>query len=691
MDTSLQTQQSAEPNASAGEAPVVSVIIPVYNCREYIREALDSILSQDFGNIEILIVDDGSDDFAYSTLADLDPRIRVFRRDKGGVSRARNFAMSQARGEFFAFLDADDVWFPGKLSAQAAYLEAHPEVGVVFGGFIRWERGEDGEYPAAAGLVRNCSTLARPEPTRSGWIYTRLLLGLLVGMNTAMIRRTVYERIGGFDESLRIGEDYDFWLRASRVAEMDCLDAPIALYRMHPASAMHRLDAENHLAFILQRAHAQWGTVDPNGNTIPDAEFRRRVAMTYFAHGYSHYWDGNASVALDAFRKALEGGARPSRALVYLGLAAARVMRERARSLRSDSDERSMAARPATLEPQVTAPIISRRAGAPLWARLAAGVVSGDVVRRRTEKLTIFNFHKVPGESDEYGPDEFTLRDFEQLLAVVQRYFVLLPLEDAIARLGRNALPPFAAALTFDDGYSNWLTGVVPYLETHRLPATFFITTCQLQGRPLWFERLHRVLNALGGEPRRLQPLLRKYGVRSHPLAPVQAADVIKHAKYLGAEHRDAFILECEELSGVARDYPLFSADDVRALHDKGFSIGAHTVNHPILSRCSNDEARAEIAESKEMLESVIRAPVNLFAYPNGLPGVDIVSTHVRYVRQAGFAAAVTTALGAATRQTSLYQLPRFSPWAKTSNRLLVQYLMTLGIRFPVVAEERIS
>lgn len=161
-------------------SPQVSVIIPVRNGLAFIDEAIASALSQSFQDVEIVVIDDGSTDGDYDALSNTDPRIRVLHLAGRGVS-ARNHGMQVARGELIAFLDADDVWFPGKLAAQVRYMETHPEVGVVFGGFLKWAAGPDGTFAPAAELMTDCSALTRAEPARSGW-RTRLLMGLLVGM-----------------------------------------------------------------------------------------------------------------------------------------------------------------------------------------------------------------------------------------------------------------------------------------------------------------------------------------------------------------------------------------------------------------------------------------------------------------------------------------------------------------------------
>lgn len=298
----------------------VSVIIPVRNGKDFLQEALDSVLQQSFTNLELLLIDDGSTDDDYDRYALQDPRIRVIHLPGMGVSRARNVGMAQSRGDLLAFLDADDVWFPGKLQAQVSYFDAHPDVGVVFGKFIRWQALPSGGFAPASSLMRDAGQLNCADPERSGWLYTRLLDGLLVGMNTAVVRRTVYEAIGGFNEALRQGEDYDFWLKASRVAEMHSLNGPIALYRIHGASAMHRLSPENHLVNLLNAAVTRWGLNSFEDQALTLRSFHERLARVYFDHAYAHYWHGDRAIARAAFWQALRRGHHPLRCLAYITL-----------------------------------------------------------------------------------------------------------------------------------------------------------------------------------------------------------------------------------------------------------------------------------------------------------------------------------------------------------------------------------
>lgn len=305
---------------SASVLPLISAIIPVRNCRDYIHEAIGSVISQNYPNIEIIVIDDGSIDYQYKELEKLDKRIVVHRLSGRGVSYARNYAMGIAKGQYFAFLDADDIWFNGKLHAQIRYLDAYPDVGCVFGGFTKWFSDESGSFPSAERFMEYCGSVSDCAIERSGWLYTRLLSGLLVGMNTAVIRREVFENLGGFDESMRIGEDYLFWLKVSRVYEMHALNAKVALYRIHSSSAMSRLDTDNHQARLLEIAFARWGLRNPDGSEMLREEFDRRLAESHFTHAYNHFWHGSAAVARRSFFKAMRGGMLPARSAAYIAL-----------------------------------------------------------------------------------------------------------------------------------------------------------------------------------------------------------------------------------------------------------------------------------------------------------------------------------------------------------------------------------
>ena len=184
----------------------VSVIMPAYNVTPYIGAAIDSVVAQTMPDWELLIVDDGSTDGTAAIVqayAAKDPRIRLLTQTNGGISVARNHALRRATGDFFAILDSDDLWEPRYLEGQLAIFAAHPEVDVVTGN--GWFLG--GRHH---GRPARPYPDARPQPTLATILGDEEAIFIM-----SIMRRRVYDAIGGFDERVRSNEDYDFWLRAA--------------------------------------------------------------------------------------------------------------------------------------------------------------------------------------------------------------------------------------------------------------------------------------------------------------------------------------------------------------------------------------------------------------------------------------------------------------------------------------------
>lgn len=305
-------------------------------------------------------------------------------------------------------------------------------------------------------------------------------------------------------------------------------------------------------------------------------------------------------------------------------------------------------------------------------------------------KLTTLLFHKVPASRHPLVPQEPALPDFSAVLEATLRRFRILPLEDAVTALRAGNLPPNAACLTFDDGYPEWRTGVLPVLESKGVHATFFITTGQFDGLPMWNERiLHAVEGAAAGTPP-LQwsglPALRFDGEAERGRS-IELLDAF--LKYQLPAEKEQLLQELERHTGLARErVPTMSVDDLRHIHARGFGIGGHSVTHPILSRCGPAQAYDEIAGAREQLEALIRGKVASFAYPNGTPGRDFGPEHIEMVRRAGYRYAVTTQRGFASSDTSLMQIPRFTPWGPTAGRMDLQFLRNLLMQGTLLPED---
>lgn len=296
--------------------PLVSIIVPAYNCAHFLPEALDSILAQQYPNIEVIVVDDGSSDGSADIAEAYGSPVRVICQKNQGPAAARNRGVRESRGEYLAFLDGDDTWLPGKLLAQMEYFASHGEVGIVYGRFKRWCMDENGVYPPKETFItseKNGGIVAGA----SGWIYHQLLLDNVIHIITAVIPRSLYDALGGFDESLRVGEDYDFWLRASRIVQAHKLARDVALYRTNHSSTTHTARPINNEQVVLLRAVEKYGLASPDGVAISEKQMRARLFKLAFGHGYMHYWYGSPRVALEAFTDAIRYDRKQVKAIVY--------------------------------------------------------------------------------------------------------------------------------------------------------------------------------------------------------------------------------------------------------------------------------------------------------------------------------------------------------------------------------------
>jgi glycosyltransferase involved in cell wall biosynthesis len=199
--------------------PLVSVIIPTYNRAAWVTEAAASVLNQTYRDFELIVVDDGSTDATLEALASFWGQIKVLRRqERRGVSAARNLGAAAARGEWLAFLDSDDLWLPDKLARQMNYLRAHPDLLICQTEEI-W--------------IRNGVRVNPPQTHRkaAGDIFLLSLERCMVSPSAVMLHRRLLDTLGGFDETLPAGEDYDLWLRLAWREPVGLVPEPLVIKR----------------------------------------------------------------------------------------------------------------------------------------------------------------------------------------------------------------------------------------------------------------------------------------------------------------------------------------------------------------------------------------------------------------------------------------------------------------------------
>lgn len=280
-------------------------------------------------------------------------------------------------------------------------------------------------------------------------------------------------------------------------------------------------------------------------------------------------------------------------------------------------------------------------------------------------RLSIVIYHRVLPQPDLLVGQKGDIASFDTHLKILTRNFNVLPLSKAVSMLKNNTLPSRAVSITFDDGYADNAEIALPILKKYSAVATFFVSAGVINGGRMWNDTIIESIRRAQGNTLNLTQLgLGSYSIESLAERQEVLVILIEKLKYMPQEQRQEFVDKlCTLIAAKLPDNLMMSSDQVRELHREGMEIGAHTISHPILARIENPIAYNEIAGGKKMLEEIINAPVNLFAYPNGKPNKDYLLNHVKMIKKIGFDAAVSTAWGAAQAGDDIYQLPRFTPW----------------------------
>lgn len=308
----------------------------------------------------------------------------------------------------------------------------------------------------------------------------------------------------------------------------------------------------------------------------------------------------------------------------------------------------------------------------------------GDRIARSSKRggrVCILNYHRVLQSADPLLESEPDIQTFHWQMELLSDCFNVIPLPEAVERLASDCIPPRAVCISFDDGYRSVHDFALPILKKFNLPATVFVTSGYVDGGVMWNDQIISAIQLLSSR----QLDLRELGLGLHSLESTsdrQAAmnNITNKSKYLPPAARDDL---SKKLRSLTADCPAHSLmldrKMIANLVDQGIEIGAHTITHPILTRLDDETARREIADCKEHLESITGCRARLFAYPNGKFGVDFDHRHARMAQEAGFMAAFTTSIGAATCSHDRFQLPRSRPWDETPMRFALRLLRWLA------------
>ncbi len=257
----------------------VSVIIPTYNRKDYLKEALDSVLRQSFKDFEIIVIDDGSNDGTSELIQEeYGSSIRYYWQENQGESAARNRGLEIAQGEYIAFLDSDDRWLKEKLTKQVIYLNENPIPGMVF---------------SQAWIIDKTGKRIKSDPwgielNNDGIELESLVFNNKIsGPSSTLIRRSVIDKVGEFDSNIRYGEDWDLWLRIAKLYDIAFIEEPLIEVRRHrnsqcyyPSSDINKIRLADHLS-IIEKATFTWS--DSSTERLKERAFAHKYSQAFLA------------------------------------------------------------------------------------------------------------------------------------------------------------------------------------------------------------------------------------------------------------------------------------------------------------------------------------------------------------------------------------------------------------------------
>jgi glycosyltransferase involved in cell wall biosynthesis len=246
---------------------IVSTIIPVYNAQPFIRETLEAALAQTFDDHEVIVVDDGSTDGTCKIVEEYRGQVKLLRQENAGPAAARNRGVANVSSEWIAFLDADDVWETGKLEMQ---LTRAAETG---SSFVYTNRENIGDLKHVAKIQSESVVL------HEGHVFERLLMGNFITLSSVLMKRSVFEDLGGFNEDVSImaTADWEFWLRVAQKHEIVMCKTPLVKYRFHSTGMSRSVTTMQSSIFRVLEL-------------MQDMEQGRQISRSVLRQAYSSAW-----------------------------------------------------------------------------------------------------------------------------------------------------------------------------------------------------------------------------------------------------------------------------------------------------------------------------------------------------------------------------------------------------------------
>lgn len=264
---------------SHNSTEVVSIIMPCYNAQKTLAKTLDSIFSQTYTSFKLYCINDGSTDNTQSILDEYQNKFKdrmwVLSQKNKGQTISKNIGIQQSQGEYIAFIDSDDLWDPKKLDIQLSAMRADPEVGLSY---------TDGYYIDADDIQHEKIGI---DPILQGQCFKRILMGNAIVASSVMIRRSIINKIGLFDETLTACENWELWTRIASVCPLKALPDPLTYYRRHDANMSHNFEK-----MVTNRLRVVHNNIARYKHSLPDSKRIMRDALfrSYQFFGENYLW-----------------------------------------------------------------------------------------------------------------------------------------------------------------------------------------------------------------------------------------------------------------------------------------------------------------------------------------------------------------------------------------------------------------
>jgi peptidoglycan/xylan/chitin deacetylase (PgdA/CDA1 family) len=280
--------------------------------------------------------------------------------------------------------------------------------------------------------------------------------------------------------------------------------------------------------------------------------------------------------------------------------------------------------------------------------------------------LSILYYHHVFSNKNSYHLDDLDEHNFDQQISFLTKHFNILSLKQAIELLKQKRLPSKALVISFDDGYQDNYTLAAPILEKNKCPATFFIATEGVKKGYLWNDIIEQNIKNTTVKKISKDIIGKEISLITEGEKTSAFHQLVNSLKFVNNDERNNKILQLsKELNINNYTRTMMNEEQILDLHNRNFTIGAHTHSHTILSTETDENSQSELLTNKQTLEKTIGEPVEFLAFPNGLYGQDFKQVHCEIASALGFEAAFSTNDGGAVSATNLHQIPRFMPYRK--------------------------